>query len=103
MKKAIWISPLLAIALLTTACTEKTRTTESTGEYLDDTAITTKVKTALATDPGLKTLVDTSVRTDRGVVTLSGAVDSPELKQRAAQIAANVPGVQAVRNDLAVK
>jgi osmotically-inducible protein OsmY len=103
MNKAIWISPLLAIALLTAGCTEKTRTTESTGEYLDDTAMTTKVKTALATDPGLKTLVDTSVRTDRGVVTLSGTVDSPELKQRAAQVAANVPGVQAVRNNLAIK
>ena len=103
MKKAIWIRPLLAIVLLTAGCTEKTRTTESTGEYLDDTAMTTKVKAALAADPGLKTLVDTSVRTDRGVVTLSGAVDSPELKQRAAQITANVPGVRAVRNDLAVK
>ena len=58
MKKGIWISPLLAIALLTAGCTEKTPTTESTGEYLDDTAVTTKVKAALAKDPGLKTLVD---------------------------------------------
>jgi osmotically-inducible protein OsmY len=103
MKKAIWISPLLAIALLTAGCTEKTRTTESTGEYLDDTAITTKVKTALAGDPGLKTLVDASVRTDRGVVTLSGAVDSPDLKARAAQVASSVPGVRGVENDLMVK
>jgi osmotically-inducible protein OsmY len=103
MKKAIWISPLLAIALLTAGCTEKTRTTESTGEYLDDTAMTTKVKAALAGDPGLKTLIDTSVRTDRGVVTLSGAVDSPELKARATQVAGNVSGVRGVKNDLTVK
>jgi hyperosmotically inducible protein len=103
MKKAIWIRPLLAIVLLTAGCTEKTRTTESTGEYLDDTAMTTKVKAALAADPGLKTLVDTSVRTDRGVVTLSGAVDSLELKARAAQVAGNVSGVRAVKNDLMVK
>jgi hyperosmotically inducible protein len=103
MKKAIWISPLLAIALLTAGCTEKTATSESTGEYLDDAAITTKVKAALAADPGLKTLVDTSVRTDRGVVTLSGVADSPEIKARAAQVAASVPGVRAVKNDLVVK
>jgi osmotically-inducible protein OsmY len=103
MKKAIWIRPLLAIVLLTAGCTEKTRTTESTGEYLDDTAMTTRVKAALAADPGLKTLVDTSVRTDRGVVTLSEAVDSPELKARAAQVAGNVSGVRAVKNDLMVK
>ncbi|SRR5258707_1068376 len=103
MKKAIWIRPLLAIVLLTAGCTEKTRTTESTGEYLDDTAMTTKVKAALAADPGLKTLVDTSVRTDRGVVALSKAVDSPELEARAAQVAGNVSGVRAVKNDLMVK
>jgi len=103
MTKSLWISPLLAIALLTAGCTEKTRTTESTGEYLDDTAVTTKVKTALAKDPGLKTLVDTSVRTDRGVVTLSGAVDNADLKARASQIASTVPGVQSVKNDLMVK
>jgi hyperosmotically inducible protein len=103
MTKSLWISPLLAIALLTAGCTEKTRTTESTGEYLDDTAVTTKVKAALAKDPGLKTLVDTSVRTDRGVVTLSGAVDNADAKVRASQIASTVPGVQAVKNDLMVK
>jgi len=69
---------------------------------VDDTAITTAVKTAVLAEPGLKTL-QIEVDTKNGVVTLSGNVDSMALKDRASQIAQNVGGVKSVNNNLAVK
>jgi osmotically-inducible protein OsmY len=69
---------------------------------VDDTAITTAVKTAVLAEPGLKTL-QIEVDTKNGVVTLSGNVDSMALKDRAAQLAQNVGGVKSVNNNLAVK
>jgi osmotically-inducible protein OsmY len=77
-------------------------TTESTGEYVDDTVITSKVKTALLGDSGLKSF-DISVETYKDVVQLSGFVNSNQVKARAGEIAAGVPGVKSVRNNLVVK
>jgi len=69
---------------------------------IDDGTITVKVKTAILTDPALKPL-QISVGTKDGVVTLAGAVDSQELKERAAQIAHSVSGVNSVVDNLTIK
>lgn len=71
----------------------------TTGQYVDDATITTKVKTALLTD-SLVSAFQIKVDTERGVVTLSGTVDKPETVQRAVRLAAAVPGVKSVKAQL---
>jgi osmotically-inducible protein OsmY len=78
------------------------KTSESTGEYLDDSAITTKVKTSILADSKLKTL-QISVETFKGAVQLSGFVDSTDHSNRAAEVARKVKGVKTVHNHLIVK
>jgi hyperosmotically inducible protein len=73
-----------------------------TGEFVDDRAITAKVKTALAKDPDVSALA-VNVDTDKGVVTLKGEVKSPTERAKAAQLARNVEGVKSVNNHLTVK
>jgi hyperosmotically inducible protein len=104
MKKASPLRLFVALALVTTiaGCTSSTRTTESTGQYVDDTAITTKVKTAILGEPGLKSL-QIGVQTYQDVVQLSGFVDNDQSRIRAGQVAAAVSGVKTVRNNLVVK
>jgi hyperosmotically inducible protein len=75
---------------------------ESTGEYLDDTAITTKVKTELLTAKGVSSS-DIGVETVNGDVRLSGSAQSELERQRAADIAGSVSGVKAVHNDIQVR
>jgi hyperosmotically inducible protein len=75
---------------------------ESTGEYMDDSAITAKVKWAILQDPNLKTLEISVVTTD-GVVSLTGAVDSQRSIDRAAAVAREIPAVKSVENHLTVK
>ena len=75
---------------------------ESTGEYLDDSVITTKVKSEILGESSLKTL-QISVETYKGVVQLSGFVDSAQSVTKAAEVAARVKGVVSVKNDLIVK
>jgi hyperosmotically inducible periplasmic protein len=77
-------------------------TKESTGEYIDDATVTTKVKAAFVRDPLVKAL-DVSVDTFKGTVQLSGFVDTPEQKSRAEQIAGGIAGVSAVKNNITVK
>ncbi|MGZ8242376.1 BON domain-containing protein [Methylomagnum sp.] len=91
----------LAAALILTACSES-RTKQSTGQYIDDASITSKVKTALTRDPSTSAF-DISVETYKGTVQLSGFVDSNAEKRRAEQVAEGVSGVRSVRNDLRVK
>ncbi|HTL67405.1 MAG TPA: BON domain-containing protein [Lacunisphaera sp.] len=79
-----------------------TATHQSTGEYIDDTAITTKVKTAFIRDPVVKGF-DVQVETYRGTVQLSGFVDSQAQKDRAEQVARGINGVQNVVNNLRLK
>lgn len=71
-------------------------------QFLDDSVITAKVKTALLKDLRLKGL-DVSVETYQGMVLLSGFVNDGEQARRAAEIAASITGVVAVRNSLVVK
>lgn len=79
-----------------------TETRQSTGEYFDDTTITTKVKAAIFEDTTLKTL-QINVETRNGVVQLAGFVDSAQNVKRAADVARGVKGVKSVKNDLIVK
>jgi osmotically-inducible protein OsmY len=75
---------------------------ESAGEALDDTVITTQVKAALLNEPSLKSF-QISVKTYKDTVQLSGFVDSAAAKQTAGRVAASIKGVASVRNDLIVK
>lgn len=105
MKKLQRILQLLVCIGLLTAflgCTTSTRTQQSTGEYVDDSVITTKVKTAIFNEPTLKTF-QINVKTFKSVVQLSGFVDSAQSVSKAGQIAKGVEGVSSVENDLVVK
>lgn len=75
---------------------------ETAGEYVDDSVITTKVKTAFVKDPDLKAM-QIKVKTHKGVVQLSGFVDSAKEVSKAEEIAKNVDNVKSVENDIIVK
>ncbi len=75
---------------------------ESTGEYLDDSVLTTKVKASILGDSKLKVL-QIDVETFKGIVQLSGFVDSQEAAERAVHLARTVKGVKQVNNSLIVK
>jgi osmotically-inducible protein OsmY len=94
---------LVLLMLITTfiACAS-TRTRESTGEYVDDSVITTKVKSLLANDDFFKSF-QISVETYRGVVQLSGFVNTQQAVNKAGEITRSVQGVKSVKNDLIVK
>lgn len=79
-----------------------TPTRESTGEYVDDASITTKVKAAFVKDDTVKAR-QISVETFKGVVQLSGFVNTPAEKALAGQLAAGVTGVRDVQNKITVK
>jgi osmotically-inducible protein OsmY len=90
---------MLMVAFVACASTSKQ---ESTGEYVDDSVITTKVKSLLAADDFLKSF-QISVETYEGTVQLSGFVDSQMAVTKAGEIAKGVQGVKSVKNDLIVK
>jgi hyperosmotically inducible protein len=88
--------------VVTFAACASTRTHESTGEYVDDSTITTKVKALLAEDNFLKSF-QIGVETYKGEVQLSGFVNSQEAAAKAGEITRSVKGVRAVKNNLIVK
>jgi len=92
---------LLMLIAIFAACAG-TRTSESTGEYVDDSVITTKIKALLAEDDFLKSF-QISVETFKGTVQLSGFVNSQRAVDKAGQIARSVKGVDSVKNNLIVK
>lgn len=99
----MWLAMLLlSLSLLSAAGCSTTSTRESTGGYVDDSAITLKVKTAIFNDPALK-VFQISVKTYKGTVQLSGFVNSQEVANHAAEVAKGVAGVASVENDLQVK
>lgn len=113
MKKVLMIVMVLiiSVAFVTTvmaqdkaATPEKAENTkhESTGEYIDDSVITTKVKALLAEDDFLKSF-QISVETYKGVVQLSGFVNSQKAVDKAAEITKSVKGVKSIKNNLIVK
>jgi osmotically-inducible protein OsmY len=99
----IQIRPLaVALATVLVVACAATPTRESTGEFFDDSLITSRVKTALVADQEVRSL-GISVETFKGTVQLSGFADSTDEKAKAADIASRVPGVKSVKNDLLVK
>jgi osmotically-inducible protein OsmY len=79
-----------------------TAKTEGTGEYVDDSVITTKVKAAIFNDPALK-VNEINVETFKGVVQLSGFVRSQADIDKGVQVARGVAGVKSVKNDMRLK
>ena len=75
---------------------------ESTGQYVDDSVITTKVKAAILDEPTLK-MFQINVKTFNAVVQLSGFVDSAQSISKAGEVAGRVEGVKELKNDLVVK
>ncbi|WP_089721725.1 BON domain-containing protein [Candidatus Entotheonella palauensis] len=95
-------SALIVLVILTVVGCAGSRTRESTGEYIDDSVITTKVKALLVADKDVKA-GQVKVETFKGVVQLSGFVDNAAQSQKAAQITRTVRGVRQVKNNLIVK
>jgi osmotically-inducible protein OsmY len=101
LKRRIVTGLAVAITATLVGCASST-TKESTGQYLDDSVITTKVKSNLIGAKGLQS-GNVTVTTFKGVVQLSGFVNSPDQVLKAGQIASKTPGVVKVENDLIVK
>jgi hyperosmotically inducible protein len=103
MKNIRSLSALFLALVFTTALgCAGTDTRESTGEYVTDSWITTKVKTSLVRDPMVKA-TEVNVETFKGVVQLSGFVSSDAAMHHAVQIARDTKGVTSVKNDMRVK
>ena len=102
-KRGRIVSFLVCIALIAVfvGCAS-TPTREGTGEYVDDSAITTKVKAAIINEPSLK-VFQINVETFKGAVQLSGFVDSAQSVKKAGEVARSVKGVKSVKNNLIVK
>src|SRR3954447_20366326 len=91
-----------AVALTALAGCASSQKQESTGQYVDDTAITTKVKAAIFNEPTLKS-AEINVETFKGRVQLSGFVSNRASIDRALVVAQGVAGVTSVANDMRVK
>lgn len=92
----------LAISLVSVVGCASTSKQEGTGQYVDDTVITAKVKAALIEDP-LTKAIEINVETFKGVVQLSGFVISQAAADRAVALARGVDGVKSVKNDMRIK
>jgi len=92
---------LLILIVAFVACESKPKQS-STGEYIDDSVITTEIKAQLAKNDFLKSL-EISVETRKGTVQLAGFVNSQQAADKAGEIARSVKGVQSVKNNLIVK
>lgn len=96
------LSLLVFVILVTSLGCASTPTQEGTGEYIDDSAITAKVKTAILQEPTLSS-AEINVETFKGVVQLSGFVGSGAEINKAVEVARRVSGVKSVRNDMRIK
>jgi len=92
----------LAISVASVAGCASTSKSEGTGQYIDDSVITGKVKAALVDDP-LTKAIEINVETFKGVVQLSGFVSSQAAANRAVELARGVSGVTSVKNDMRLK
>ena len=94
---------LAGVVLMATALgCASTAKHEGTGEYVDDTVITSKVKAAIFNEPTLKS-AEINVETFKGVVQLSGFVSSAAAENTAVVVARKVEGVKSVKNDMRLK
>ncbi|PWF54791.1 BON domain-containing protein [Massilia glaciei] len=94
---ALFVSLFIGLSACSTSPTDR-----RVGTVLEDTAISARVKTALAADPDVNAF-DVQVETFRGTVLLSGFVDSPENAMRAVQAARQVEGVQEIKSAIVIK
>jgi osmotically-inducible protein OsmY len=101
-QSAIAQSVIAGVLLVSVAACAPTATSEGTGEYIDDSVITSKVKASFAADPVVKA-TQVQVETFKGTVQLSGFVDSRESAQRAVELARGVKGVKSVKNDTVIR
>jgi osmotically-inducible protein OsmY len=92
----------LAVTLVSAVGCASTAKQEGTGEYVDDSVITTKVKTAILNEPDLK-VAEINVETFKGAVQLSGFVSSQAAANKAVEVARGVGGVKSVKNDMRIK
>lgn len=92
----------LAVALVSVVACAPTAKQEGTGQYIDDTVITAKVKAVIFDDP-LTKASEVNVETFKGVVQLSGFVSSQAAANRAVELARGVAGVKSVKNDMRIK
>ena len=104
MKKRNTLIGCVALLMLVAAFAvcATTHAAESTGKYVSDSVITTKVKALLAEDSFLKSF-EIGVKTYKGRVQLSGFVNSQDAVKKAGEIARSVKGVKSVKNSLMVK
>jgi osmotically-inducible protein OsmY len=101
MTRTPHILTVLGISIfLTIGCQSNPQTT---GHYIDDTAITTSVKTQFATDGALKSVTQISVKTVENTVYLTGVAPTLQAKNRAEEIARQVNGVQGVVNNITIQ
>jgi len=101
-KNIITYCIVILMLVASIAACSSTPKQESTGEYIDDSVITTKVKSKLAADDFLKSF-QINVETFKGNVQLSGFVDSQNAVFKAEEIARSIKGVKSVKNDLIVR
>ena len=103
MKQLKYISTvILAVMFATLLGCASTSKQEGTGEYIDDSVITTKVKAAVFNEPSLKSS-EINVETFKGVVQLTGFVNSQADINKAVEVARSIKGVTSVKNDMRVK
>ena len=96
--RVLFVAAMLASAAGCAGTPQK----EATGEYVDDTLITTKVKAAILNNPALK-VAEINVETFKGTVQLSGFVRSQDAMNEAVRVASGVKGVKSVSNDMRLK
>lgn len=97
-----FLAVLMAASFTVLAGCASTPTQEGTGQYLNDTALTTKVKAAIFSEPTLKS-AEINVETFKGVVQLSGFVSSRADMAKAVEVARGVKGVKSVKSDMQLK
>jgi len=103
MKSLRYISTvLMALVLAISLGCASDSSKSSTGEYVDDSVITAKVKTAIFNEPTLKS-AEINVETYKGVVQLSGFVSSNADIAKAVEVSRSVKGVRSVKNDMRLK
>ena len=92
----------VAVTLVAAGGCASTAQKEGTGEYVDDSVITSKVKAAVFNEPSLK-VAEINVETFKGVVQLSGFVKTQAEVSKASDVARKVGGVKSVKNDIRIK
>lgn len=93
---------LIAIVVLACGLVVACRTNESPEGQVNDLEITAQVKSKLASDAGLSSVTNISVNSTNGVITLSGQVDSPDIRAKAESVAKSVPKVTGVVNTIQI-